>query len=1140
MSELRQVLDRRLAESILVMDGAMGTMIQSYRLTEEDFRGDRFRSHRKNQGGNNDLLSLVRPEIVREIHDAYLEAGSEIIETNTFSANSISQADYGLENTAYEINVAASRLARDAVDAHERETGSRCFVAGAIGPTNKTLSMSPDLSDPGFREVSFDAMAAAYGEQVRGLLDGGVDILLVETVFDTLNCKAALFAIQEVFRERRMRVPVMISGTIVDLSGRTLSGQVPSAFWVSVSHMPSLLSVGLNCALGSPQMRPFIEELSSAAPMATSLYPNAGLPNELGGYDETPDFMAGQIREYARDGFVNIVGGCCGTTPEHIRAIADAVAGIPPRKFADPPVRLRVSGLETLEFRPDLNFVNIGERTNVTGSRRFARLIKENDYESALSVAREQVKNGAQMIDVNMDEGLLDSEAAMTKFLLLVAAEPDIARVPIVIDSSKWSVIEAGLKCVQGKSIVNSISLKEGEAPFREHARKARAYGAAVIVMAFDEKGQADTFERRIEICRRAYDILQYEGFPPEDVIFDPNVFAVATGIPEHNRYALDYVRATRWIKENLPHVHVSGGVSNLSFSFRGNDTVREAMHSAFLYHAIQAGMDMGIVNAGQLEVYEEIDPELRELIEDVLFDRRPDATERLVTFAESVTASVSGDGVAVLEWRQGSVEERLRHALVKGIVDFVEADVAEAHAQLGRAIDVIEGPLMDGMNIVGDLFGSGKMFLPQVVKSARVMKKAVAYLTPLIAQEASADGKEEKQRPRVLLATVKGDVHDIGKNIVGVVLGCNNFEVIDLGVMVPSDRILEESSDRGVDIIGLSGLITPSLDEMVHVAKELERRGFKQPLLIGGATTSTIHTAVKIAPHYSQPVVHVLDASRSVGTVSKLLSSEHRAAFMENVEAAYEDVRRRFLDREADRRYLSIEEARANRLEFNWEAVPITAPARIGSRTFDDITVGLLREYIDWTPFMQAWELPGKYPSILDDDRAGKEARRLIGDAERFLDLMASEDSIRLRGVAGIFPANASGDDILVFEDEERTEPVATLHTLRQQSVKTPGKPNRALSDFVAPLGSGVRDYVGAFAVTAGHGVSELVARFEAEHDDYAAIMIKALADRLAEAFAEWLHEHVRRELWGYAPEERLANEDRIRERYRGIRPAP
>ncbi len=1123
------------------MDGAMGTMIQRCRLGEEDFRGDRFRDHESNLKGNNDLLSITQPEVIREIHRAYLDAGAEIIETNTFSANAISQDDYGLAAAAFDINVAAARVAREAVDELARANGRQALVAGAMGPTNKTLTISPDVNDPGGREVDFDQMAACYREQAAGLLEGGVDLLLVETVFDTLNCKAALFAIRRVFAERRAQVPVMISGTIVDLSGRTLSGQTPNAFWVSVSHMSPLFSVGLNCALGSEQMRPFIEELSAAAPVPTSLYPNAGLPNEMGGYDETPDFMAREIGAYARDGFVNIVGGCCGTTPEHIAAIADAVAGLTPRPIPDPPRRLRVSGLEVLDFRTDLNFVNIGERTNVTGSRRFARLIKEDDYEAALSVARQQVDNGAQMIDVNMDEGLLDSEAAMVRFLRLMAAEPDIARVPVVIDSSRWSVIEAGLKNVQGKAIVNSISLKEGEQAFLGRARTIRDYGAAAIVMAFDEKGQADTFERRIAVCRRAYDLLTSDGFPAEDIIFDPNIFAVATGIPEHNTYAIDFIRATKWIKENLAGARVSGGVSNLSFSFRGNDRVREAMHSAFLYQAIRAGMDMGIVNAGQLEVYEEIDPELLERVEDVLFNRRPDATERLVALAETVAGRApEAAEEARQEWRAAAVEERLRHALVKGVVDFVEEDTEEARQQLGKAINVIEGPLMDGMNVVGDLFGAGKMFLPQVVKSARVMKKAVAYLTPFVEQETPSTDSGAQKRPRILMATVKGDVHDIGKNIVGVVLGCNNFEVVDLGVMVPSERILAEAEAKQVDVIGLSGLITPSLDEMVHVASEMERLGFCLPLLIGGATTSKVHTAVKIAPEYSGPVVHVLDASRSVSTVSSLLSDETHQPFMNGIREDYASVRERFLGRRDGAEMLTLEEARENRFRCDWKDVPITVPAKLGMHRLDSVTVETLRGYIDWTPFFQAWEMRGKYPDILEHPDAGAEARNLLDNANEYLDRMAEPGVVRPRGVVGLFAANSSEDDVLLFADDARTQPLATVHTLRQQTRKTAGKPNRALADFVAPLDSRVRDYVGAFAVTAGHGVAELVAACERDHDDYGAIMYKALADRLAEAFAEWLHEHVRRELWGYAPDERLTNDELIRERYRGIRPAP
>ncbi|WP_457653693.1 methionine synthase [Rhodocaloribacter sp.] len=1128
-------------ERILVLDGAMGTMIQRHTLTEDDFRGARFADHPQPLRGDNDLLSLTRPEIIRDIHRTYLAAGADFIETNTFNATSISQADYGMEALAYEMNVAAARLAREAADAYTRRTPEKPrFVAGAIGPLNKSLSLSPDVENPGFRAVTFDEVREAYAEQVAGLIDGGADVLLVETVFDTLNAKAALFAIREHFHRTGRVVPVMVSGTIVDMSGRTLSGQTPEAFWISIAHAPNLLSVGLNCALGSAQMRPFLEELSGVATVFTTLYPNAGLPNEFGGYDETPEFMAAQAEDYARSGFVNLIGGCCGTTPEHIRALAAVAAKHPPRRVPERRRTLRLSGLEPLVFRPDLNFVNIGERTNVTGSRRFARLIREDRYEEAVSVARQQVENGAQMIDVNMDEAMLDGAAAMTRFLNLIAAEPDVARVPLVLDSSKWEVIEAGLKCAQGKSVVNSISLKEGEEVFLERARKARMYGAAVIVMAFDEAGQADTFERRIAVCERAYRLLtEQAGFPPEDVIFDPNIFAVATGLPEHNRYAIDFLEATRWIKANLPHARVSGGVSNLSFSFRGNDRVREAMHTCFLYHAIRAGMDMGIVNAGQIAVYEEIEPELRERIEDVLFDRRPDATERLVEYAEGLKETGGRTAERDEAWRQAPVEERLRHALVKGIVEYIEADTEEARQKYPSPLDVIEGPLMDGMGVVGDLFGAGKMFLPQVVKSARVMKKAVAHLTPYIEAE-KARLADDRPRAKVLLATVKGDVHDIGKNIVGVVLGCNNYEVIDLGVMVPAARILDEAAAHGVDVVGLSGLITPSLDEMTHVAKEMTRRGFTVPLLIGGATTSKVHTAVKIAPNYAGPVVHVLDASRAAGVVSRLVSDEHRDAFAEKTAAEHERLRAAHERRTAKTRFLPLEAARANAFTSDWTAVPITKPRRLGVTVLRDFPLEKLRRYIDWTPFFQAWEMRGKHPAILDDPRKGPEARKLLADAEALLDRILEEKLLTAHGVFGLFPAAAVGDDLELYADDRRTEVRAVLHTLRQQAEKTPGRPNRALADYVAPKTSGVRDYVGAFAVTVGHGVDALATRFEADHDDYHAIMTKALADRLAEAFAEHLHERVRKVYWGYAPDEALTNEDLIAERYRGIRPAP
>ena len=1134
-------MSRLLKERILVLDGAMGTMIQRHTLTEEDFRGERFKDHGHELKGNNDLLALTQPAIIREIHEAFLEAGADLIETNTFSGTSIAQADYGLESVVYDLNVAAARLAREAADVYTEKTPEKPrFVAGAIGPTNRTLSISPDVTDPGFRAVTFDEVKSAYLEQVRGLVDGGVDVLLVETVFDTLNCKAALFAIQEFFAETGKTLPVMVSGTIVDQSGRTLSGQTSEAFWISISHMPHLLSVGLNCALGSKEMRPFIEELARVASVPTSLYPNAGLPNEFGGYDETPGFMAEQIDDYAESGFVNIIGGCCGTTPEHVKAMAEAAARHTPRAVPEAKPYLRLSGLEPLVVREETNFLNIGERTNVTGSKRFARLIKEGDYEEALSVARQQVESGAQLVDVNMDEGMLDSEAAMTTFLNLIASEPDISRVPLVIDSSKWSVIEAGLKCAQGKSVVNSISLKEGEDAFREQARLCRRYGAAVIVMAFDEDGQADSLQRRKKICRRAYDILVDEiGFPPQDIIFDPNIFAIATGIDEHRGYAIDFIEATRWIKENLPHAKVSGGVSNISFSFRGNNRVREAMHTAFLYHAIRAGMDMGIVNAGQIEVYDEIDKDLLERIEDVLFDRRDDATERLVDFAEGLKDEGGIKQEKTLAWREADVEERLKHALVKGIVDFIEDDTEEARQKYAAPLDVIEGPLMDGMNVVGDLFGSGKMFLPQVVKSARVMKKSVAYLTPFIEEE-KARMQDTRQQAKVLLATVKGDVHDIGKNIVGVVLACNNYEVIDLGVMVSAQKILDEAKQQQVDVVGLSGLITPSLDEMVHVAKEMERRGFTQPLLIGGATTSRVHTAVKVAPGYSGPTVHVLDASRSVSVVSQLVSDENRDRFVEGIAQEYADVRDQHAGRTSKKTYLSLEEARANRFTCDWADVPVTKPNNLGVHTLEDVDLEKIRPFIDWSPFFIAWQLKGKFPRIFDDADVGAEAQKLYDDANAMLDQMIEEKWLTANGVYGLFPANSVGDDLELYTNDSRTDVRMVLHQLRQQSKKTPGKPNRALSDFVAPKESGVVDYVGAFAVTTGLGIGEHVAAFEREHDDYRAILLKSLADRLAEAFAEWLHAYVRREAWGYTPGEALDNDALIKESYRGIRPAP
>ena len=1130
-----------LKERILVLDGAMGTMIQRHDLQEDDFRGERFAGSEHDLQGNNDLLSITRPDVIRDIHESFLEAGADIIETNTFSATSVAQADYHLEEEARAINVAAARLAREAADAYTEQTPDKPrFVAGAIGPTNKTLSVSPDVNDPGFRGITWDEMVEAYREQVSGLVEGGVDLLLVETVFDTLNCKAALFAIQDYFEETGEPLPVMISGTIVDQSGRTLSGQTPEAFWISISHMPHLLSVGLNCALGSEQMRPFIEELSNAATVPTSLYPNAGLPNEFGEYDETPEFMARQIEEYAADGFVNIVGGCCGTTPEHVAAFAEVAARHEPRQIPDKEPYLQLSGLEPLEFRPDLNFVNIGERTNVTGSRRFKRLIKEGDYEEGLSVAKQQVENGAQLVDVNMDEGMLDSEEAMVTFLNLIASEPEISRVPVVVDSSKWSVIEKGLQCIQGKGVVNSISLKEGEEEFKEHAHLARKYGAAVIVMAFDEDGQADSLERRKEICDRAYRILTEEvGMPPQDIIFDPNIFAIATGIEEHRRYAIDFLEATEYIKENLPGAHVSGGVSNISFSFRGNNRVREAMHTAFLYHAIRAGMDMGIVNAGQIEIYEEIDDTLLEHIEDVLFDRRDDATERLVDLAEEYNVDAEEDEQQAAEWRQQPLEERITYALKKGITDHIEDDIEEARQKHGSALTVIEGPLMDGMNVVGDLFGEGKMFLPQVVKSARVMKKAVAYLVPFIEEEQKESGEEQSQ-PRVLLATVKGDVHDIGKNIVSVVLACNGFDVVDLGVMVPAEKILETAREKKVDLVGLSGLITPSLDQMVHVAKEMRREKFSQPLLIGGATTSEIHTAVKIAPQYENGVVHVLDASRSVGVANKLISGDQRSAFLEDVASRFNKLRDRHEGRSSRKTYLTYEEARANRFTSNWDEVPVPKPNELGTEVLRDFPLEEIRQYIDWTPFFIAWQLKGKYPRIFDDPEVGAEAKKLYDDANRLLDQIIEEKWLTAHGIHGLYPANSVGDDIEIYTDDTRTEVRTVLHHLRQQAKKTRGNPNRSLSDFVAPKDSGVEDYLGTFAVTAGHGIEKVIERFEKSHDDYNIIMMKALADRLAEAFAELLHRRLRREKWGYDSGEELDNEALIREKYRGIRPAP
>jgi 5-methyltetrahydrofolate--homocysteine methyltransferase len=1183
-----------LKERVLVLDGAMGTMIQRYKLTEADYRGERFKDFNPVQPhdpiaesmerkldevlheahaqsgtgvergghvcnnpahghtasapkgsvrGNNELLSLTQPQIIKEIHLQYLEAGADIIETNTFSANRISQADYVMEHLVYEMNFRSAKLAKEAVQEMMKKTPEKPrFVAGAIGPTTKLASMSPDVNDPGFRAVTFQQLFEAYYEQVCGLIDGGVDVLLIETITDTLNTKAALSAIQRYFDTVGRRVPVMISGTIVDQSGRTLSGQTTEAFWVSVAHAPNLLSVGLNCALGSAQMRPFIETLSKVASCYTSLYPNAGLPNTFGEYDETPEYMAAQFEDFLRHEFVNIIGGCCGTTPEHIRAFADVAARFKPRQPKPRSTYMQLAGLEPLIVTPQTGFINIGERTNVTGSPKFAKLIKEQKYEEALSIARQQVENGAQILDVNMDEGMIDSEAAMTTFLNLIAAEPDISRVPIMIDSSKWSVIEAGLKCVQGKAIVNSISLKEGEEKFKEQARKVMEYGAAVVVMAFDERGQADTFERKIEICKRAYDILTKEvGFPPQDIIFDPNILTVATGIEEHNNYAVDFIKATKWIKENLPHAKVSGGISNISFSFRGNNPVREAMHSAFLYHAIRAGLDMGIVNAGMIEVYEEIDKELLERVEDVLLNRRPDATERLVEFAEELKKRSEAKSAEVQEeeWRKAPVEERLKHALIKGIDTYIVEDTEEARLKYPSPLAVIEGPLMDGMNIVGDLFGAGKMFLPQVVKSARVMKKSVAHLVPFIEAE-KAKNPQAKAAAKILLATVKGDVHDIGKNIVGVVLACNNFEVIDLGVMVPADKILETARREQVDIIGLSGLITPSLDEMVHVAKEMERQGFNLPLLIGGATTSKIHTAVKIAPNYSGPVVHVLDASRSVPVAQSLVTPEQKDEFVAQIKAEYEALRDAHFKKRVSRKYVSLAEARENRTPIEWNAKDIYKPKKLGISVLEDISLAELRNYIDWTPFFQTWQLAGRYPNILHDEVVGEEAQRLFRDANRLLDRIIAEKWLTAKAVFGLFPANAVGDDIEVYSDETRSCVLTVFHTLRQQHEKGAERANRALADYIAPKSTGMIDYIGGFAVTAGIGIEELVRVFESAHDDYNSIMAKALADRLAEALAEMLHKKVRTEYWGYAPDEQTNNDDLIEEKYQGIRPAP
>lgn len=1137
-------IEKELEKRILVIDGAMGTMIQQYKLEEKDYRGKRFAEWHKDLKGNNDLLSITQPQIIKAIHKEYLKAGADIIETNTFSGTSIAMADYDMQALVYELNYESAKIAKDAIKEFDKEFPDKAlmpkYVAGSMGPTNRTLSISPNVNDPGFRAITFDELVEAYTEQVRGLVDGGSDLLLIETIFDTLNAKAALFAIQNYCEKINKVMPVMVSGTITDASGRTLSGQTTEAFLNSVSHV-KLLSIGLNCALGAKDMRPHLEELSTKAPFYISAYPNAGLPNQFGEYDQDAHEMGHQIQDFLKAGFLNIVGGCCGTTPDHIREIAKIAAKSKPRVKPQPDTLMHLSGLEPVTLRPESNFMNVGERTNVTGSKKFAKLIIDEKYEEALAVARDQVEGGAQVIDVNMDEGMLDAEKAMVTFLNLIASEPDIARVPVMIDSSKWSVIEAGLKCLQGKGIVNSISLKEGEQKFTEHANTVKKYGASVIVMAFDEAGQADTLQRRIDICKRAYDILVNKvHFPPQDIIFDPNIFPVATGMDEHRRNALDFFLATKWIKENLPYAKVSGGVSNVSFSFRGNDTVREAIHAAFLYHAVKYGMDMGIVNPGMLQVYDDVPKDLMELVEDVLLDRRDDATERLITKAEELKGKGKAKEEKNEEWRKGTVQERLAHALVKGITDYIDVDVEECRKYYDKTLSVIEGPLMDGMNVVGDLFGSGKMFLPQVVKSARVMKKAVAYLLPYLEEEKKASGITQKNNGRVLLATVKGDVHDIGKNIVGVVMACNNFEIVDLGVMVPADKILEVARKENVDIIGLSGLITPSLDEMVHVAKEMERQGFTTPLLIGGATTSRVHTAVKIAPHYSQPVVHVNDASKSIPVVQNLISDDLKPAFAAEINKNYERIREQNKNAQGQNKFISMQEARSNKFAIDWSKEEITMPAFIGNKVYNDYNLKEITEYIDWTPFFHSWEMKGSYPKILEDKERGTEAQKLFNDAQVMLKKIIDEKWLKANAVIGIYPANTINDDDICVYNEEGKSIKTIFHSIRQQTKKPAGQHNMALSDFIAPQSSGKTDYIGVFALTTGIGIDEYVARFEKDHDDYNAIMLKALADRLAEAFAELMHKKVRTEIWGYSKNENLNNVQLIKEEYKGIRPAP
>ncbi|QEA39990.1 methionine synthase [Pistricoccus aurantiacus] len=1139
LTPLHAPLAKRLASHILLLDGGMGTMLQNARLSESDFRGERFKDWPSDLKGNNDLLVLTCPELVARIHRDYLEAGAHIVETNTFNSTRLSQSDYDMQDLVPELNREAARLARQVCDAVTEETGVPRYVAGVLGPTSRTASLSPDVNDPAKRNVTFDELRVNYREAAEALIEGGADLLMIETIFDTLNAKAAIYALEELFADRGERLPLMISGTITDASGRTLSGQTTEAFWNSVRHAKPF-SVGLNCALGAAELRPYLEELSTKADTFVSAHPNAGLPNEFGEYDQTPEEMVTIIQEFAESGLVNIIGGCCGTTPEHIRAIAEAIEGLAPRQVPEIPKACRLSGLEPFNITTDSLFVNVGERTNVTGSARFKRLIKEEDYITALEVALEQVENGAQLIDINMDEGMLESQEAMVRFLNLIGGEPDICKVPIMVDSSKWEIIQAGLKCIQGKAVVNSISLKEGEASFREQAEICRRFGAAIVVMAFDEDGQADTFARKTEISERAYRLLVDEiGFPAEDIIFDPNIFAIATGIEEHNNYAVDFIQATQWIRENLPHAMVSGGVSNVSFSFRGNNPVREAIHSVFLYHAIKAGLTMGIVNAGQLAVYDDLPNELREAVEDVVLNRREDSTERLVDLAEQYKGDGSGGPKKEdLEWRGLEVEKRIEHALVKGITAHIIEDTEQARQRADRPIEVIEGPLMDGMNVVGDLFGAGKMFLPQVVKSARVMKQAVAYLIPYIEAEKSDDAQS---KGKIVMATVKGDVHDIGKNIVGVVLQCNNYDVVDLGVMVPAERILQTAKQENADIIGLSGLITPSLDEMVHVAKEMQRQEFKLPLLIGGATTSKAHTAVKIDQRYDQPVIYVSDASRAVGVASRLLSTTQKVDYVEEIRQEYEKVRERNAKRRPKAADLSYEQACQRRFRTDWNSVTPKAPTFTGLKVFEDYDLEEIVEFIDWTPFFMSWQLSGKYPKILDDKVVGEAARNLFADAQAMLRKLIDEKLINARGVIGLWPANSVDHDVIeVYADESREQVIERLHHIRQQTTKNRDGLCYSLADFIAPKESGKPDWIGGFAVTTGHGVEELSNHYRDAGDDYNAILVQSLTDRMAEAFAERLHERVRKEFWGYVPEECLDNDALIAEKYQGIRPAP